>query len=389
MGGGEVSVAPGRDRHPTLHRRVVILAAILSAALPASGWTWGGAVHHYIAQNYSQHLPAYIDGLRTYDTVVDQKVTDPDSRKSYTPGESYRHYIDIDAYPAFFYGTLSHDRAALEAQYGASTVLANGVLPWAVGEVVTTLTQQFQAQQWSAAATTIADLCHYVGDAEQPLHCTENYDGQLTGNSGIHSRYESEMMSAHLGDLHTSPMTVAFYPSTLNALFDVITASWSGASTILQADDDARAATGGQFNSTYFASLWTRTASLTRTRIDSATVVTASLVYTAWVNAGRPTVPGSSATYEPEPAAGTLLEARPTPFRDELTIHFAGAGPLNVEIFDVRGARVTRLVAGASGEGTVSWRPAGSGPQVRPGLYFIRLTGPDLNLVRRVTLIGG
>ena len=44
-------------------------------------------------------------------------------------------------------------------------------------------TQQFQAQQWSAAALTIADLCHYVGDGCQPLHCTENYNGQLTGNT--------------------------------------------------------------------------------------------------------------------------------------------------------------------------------------------------------------
>ena len=315
--------------HRTSHRHVVVLAAALALIAPASGWTWGGATHHYIAQNYSQHLPPYMDGLRAYDGVVDQKVTDPDTRKSSTPGESYRHYIDIDTYPEFYAGTLTHDRATLEAEYGASTVLDNGVLPWAVGEVVATLTQQFQAQQWSDAATTIADLCHYVGDANQPLHCTENYDGQLSGNSGIHSRYESTMMSTHIGDLHTSPMAVAYYPNAVNAMFDLITASWTGVSTILQADGTARAASGGAFNSTYYASLWASTQSLTRTRIDSATVMTASFVYSAWVDAGEPTVPGSSAGIEPGAIADTRLDAGPSPFRDRLNIRFAGAGPMS------------------------------------------------------------
>jgi hypothetical protein len=40
------------------HASVVILTAILCAVLPATGWTWGAVGHHYIAQNYSQHLPA-------------------------------------------------------------------------------------------------------------------------------------------------------------------------------------------------------------------------------------------------------------------------------------------------------------------------------------------
>ena len=373
--------------HPVPRGYVLVLVAILSAALPASGWAWGGATHHYIAQNYSQHLPPYMDGLRAYDSVVDQKVTDPDTRKPTTPGESYRHYIDIDAYPGFFSGTLSHNRATLEAQYGASTVLNNGVIPWAAGEVVATLTQQFQAQQWSEAAVTIADLCHYVGDADQPLHCTQNYDGQLTGNSGIHSRYESSMMSTHIGDLHTSAMTVTYYPNAVDEMFDIITASWAGVSTILQADNTARTASGGTINSTYYASLWASTQSLTRTRIDSATVSTASFVYTAWVNAGEPAVPGSSAGVDPVAVTGAHLGVSPTPFRDRLAIRFTGAGPLSVDVFDVRGSRVARLVESASGAGGVSWRPADSGRQIAPGLYFIRLTGPKVNLVRRVTLL--
>ena len=360
---------------------IFVLTALLTAGLPATGWTWGFATHHYIAQNYSKHLPPYIDGLRVYDGVVDQKVTDPDTRRPTTPGESYRHYIDIDNYPEFFSGTLSHDRAALEAQYGAATVLENGIVPWAVGEVVATLTLQFQSQQWSAAATTIADLCHYVGDACQPLHCTRNYDGQLTGNNGIHSRYETTMMSPHIGELTTPVTPVTYYANPVDAMFDIVDDSWAGVSPVLEADNTARAASGGSFNSTYYASLWNSTQNLTRSRINVAAVATASFVFTAWYNAGMPQVPGSTLDVPSASVSGVRLAVGPSPFRDALTIQYAGAGPLTIEVLDVRGARVAQVVDHASAPGSVSWRPT---QQIPPGIYFVRLIGPDVSLVRRV-----
>jgi len=372
------------------HASVAVLAAVLCVGLPATGWTWAAVGHHYIAQNYSKHLPAYIDGLRAYDSVVDAHVTDADSRKGSTPGESEKHFIDIDWYPEFLAGTLPRDRAALEAMYGAATVYSHGVLPWAIDAVMATLTTQFRAQQWSAASLTIADLCHYVGDANQPLHCTKNFDGQLTDNNGIHTRYESSMLSTYVAQLSTPAMTVTYYPSALDAAFDVITASWAEASPILAADNVAKAAAGGSTNSaTYYASLWNSTHTLTQARLDTASVMTASLVFTAWTDAGRPTVPGSSADVPPLPAPdpGVHLVAGPSPFRDVLTVRFAGAGPMSVDVFDVRGARVARLVDHATEAGTVTWRPGSSGAAVGPGLYFVRLAGPGLKLVRRVTRV--
>ena len=367
-----------------MKRRAVALLAALAMVSPATVWCWGWEAHHYIAQNYSKHLPAVIDGLRAHDSIVDQKVNDPDIRRPYTPGESYRHYIDIDRYPEFLLGTLPHDRAALEALYGAGTVLTTGIVPWAVGEVVATLTQQLAARQWTAAASTIADLCHYVGDATQPLHCTENYDGQLTGNGGIHARYETAMISAHIGELHTPAIATTHYPDVVEAMFDIVEGSWDGVRPVLDADNAARAASGGAFNSVYYASLWTDTEMLTRARIDAATLATASFVHTAWKNAGQPPVPGSSETLPPPPiAAGPArLEAGPSPFRDALNIRFDGPGPLVVDIFDLRGARIMRLVEGVAGAGTLSWTPPGG---VNPGLYFVRLTSPERSIVRRVT----
>lgn len=373
---------------------VVVITAVLCAAIPSTGWTWGGRGHTYVAQHYSQHLPAYIDGLRTHDTEVAAHVSDADSRKGSTPGESEKHYIDIDYYHEFLEGTLPRERAALEALYSPAIVTQYGVLPWAIVASVNTLTTQFQASNWTAAALTIADLCHYVGDANMPLHCAVNYNGQLTGNTGIHSRYESTMLSTsypYLGQLNTLAMTTTYYASPLDAAFDVIAASYAGVAPILAADNTAKAAAGGSTTSaTYYASLWNSTRTLTQARLDTASVMTASLVYTAWSNAGRPVVPASSATLDmPAPLAdaGVRLVAGPTPFRDLLTVRFAGGSAMSVDVFDVRGARVARLADNVSGEGSVTWRPGSSGAAVRPGLYFVRLSGPGTNVVRRVTLV--
>ncbi len=49
---------------------------------------------------------------------------------------------------------------------------------------------QMQAD-WLVTAGAIA---HYIGDMAQPLHCTENYDGQLSGQKGIHAFFEDEMV---------------------------------------------------------------------------------------------------------------------------------------------------------------------------------------------------
>jgi hypothetical protein len=363
-------------------RLSAVLTAILILALPARGWAWGFDTHRYIARNYSKHLPAQMFGLRAYDGVVETWVTHPDERRSSTPGEGPRHYIDVDWYPEFLAHEMPHQRSVLEAEYGAAQVEDIGIVPWAVDEEVALLTQQFQAGQWSNAAVTIADICHYVGDACQPLHCTLNYDGQLTGNDRIHSRYETTMMSSRIGLLNTPVMPVDYYPNVPDAMFSIVGGSWTGLPIVLEGDNVAKAAAGGSTSSTtYYNALWNHTQSLTRTRIDSATVVTASMVFTAWVRAGRPTIPGSPVAGVEDVAIAPRLDAGPTPFRDVLSVRFAGAGPLTVDVYDVRGARVAQLADGAAA-GSVEWRP---GSDVRPGLYFVRLATPERSVVRRVT----
>lgn len=49
--------------------------------------------------------------------------------------------------------------------------------------------RQALQEKWLVMAGTMG---HYVADLSQPLHVSENYDGQLSGQKGIHSYYEDE-----------------------------------------------------------------------------------------------------------------------------------------------------------------------------------------------------
>jgi hypothetical protein len=361
--------------------RVALTAALALTLLPATGRTWGGQVHHYIAQHYSAHLPPWVDGLRAYDAVVDDESTVPDERKGSTPGEAEKHYIDIDWYPEWLAGTFPHDRATLEARYGDYAVRSHGLLPWAIEDTYATLTQQIRTGSWSAAALTIGDLSHYVADATQPLHCTENYDGDMTGQGGIHSRYESVMMAGHIDDLVAPTAPAESLASAREAAFACIGDSYAAVAGLLRADEDALRSASG-YDATYYALLWNSTATMTRARIDSAIVLTASLVYSAWIDAGRPAVPGSSATWGPPVVALSLAVRHHFVEGSPVEIDWSGAGPVSLDVLDVTGRRVARLVTGGSGEGTVQWPSAANG--ARAGVYFVRLHAPAGQVVRRL-----
>src|SRR5690606_32801322 len=51
----------------------------------------------------------------------------------------------------------------------------------------------FKTKDARAILKLAADLGHYIADANVPLHTTENYNGQLTGQHGIHGLWESRL----------------------------------------------------------------------------------------------------------------------------------------------------------------------------------------------------
>ena len=91
-------------------------------------------------------------------------------------------------------------------------------------------------------------------------------------------------------------------------------------------------------------------------------------------------------------SASRPLAAAPNPFKPRVNIHLysSKAGAATVEVFDLRGRRVARLLEEpiAAGQQSLVWNGVDEGNRVvASGVYFIRATTPDGSHTMRVALV--
>ncbi|MBK8554584.1 MAG: hypothetical protein IPL65_01875 [Lewinellaceae bacterium] len=70
---------------------------------------------------------------------------------------------------------------------------AHGILPWNLSRMQGQLTAAFRRRDSKKILRLCADMGHYIADAHVPLHTTSNYNGQKTGQDGIHGFWESRI----------------------------------------------------------------------------------------------------------------------------------------------------------------------------------------------------
>ncbi|MBA4311817.1 MAG: hypothetical protein C0417_04210 [Chlorobiaceae bacterium] len=357
-------------------RCIPILFLIQNFAL-----SWGSTAHRFINLKAPMHLPETMADLKKDSLFYRAYASAPDYRKDYTDtsffAEDKRHYIDIDVYPNF--KTIPHNLDSMIALYGRSYVHETGTLPWAIILTLDSLRVQFIRHDYIKAESTMSDLGHYVADATQPLHCTENYDGDLTGNGGIHSRYESSMITTYQSLLTISQDSARYIYSPLDYSFELILQSQALVDSVLIADSYAKNISGwsgsGTVPAAYYAALWEKTERFTRERIQTATVAIASLWYSAWIDAQA--VANVATEDEFQPIQFSLEQNYPNPFNPITKIRFTmrDARFTSLNIFNVLGIEVATLVNELKqpGEYTVTW-DASSMPS---GVYYYRLQAWD------------
>lgn len=69
----------------------------------------------------------------------------------------------------------------------------HGILPYHLEQMIFRLTEAFREKDVRKILRHSADIGHYIADAHVPLHTTQNYNGQLTGQDGIHAFWESRL----------------------------------------------------------------------------------------------------------------------------------------------------------------------------------------------------
>jgi hypothetical protein len=273
---------------------VALLAVVLQAA-PALAW--GALAHRFIMRRALELLPPQIKPF--FDRFRDElvlRVNDPDLwRVAGFDEEVPNHQIDfgVDDYGPYPFVALPRDYDMAVQKFGVATVRRHGTLPWRTTEEFGNLRRtmaSFARNQLYANGNTVlfaAALAHYIQDAHQPLHVHNNYDGQLTGQAGLHSRFESELFERFESRLTISPPPIAPIPSMRDFIFDIALKAYLLVPQILEAD--RRAIEGRDtYDDAYFEAFLARVKPVFEQQLAGAITATAAAITQAWRDAGEP-----------------------------------------------------------------------------------------------------
>jgi hypothetical protein len=358
-----------------------------------SGWGWNA--HRFINGSSVYHLPNSMVLFVQDSSLFAEHSTDADQRRvsgdTSLFAEGPRHYLDIDDYPDF--QNLPQDLDTLIRIYGWERVKQNGTIPWATIWVYDSLVAQLSRGDWTTAKLTASDLGHYVADAHQPLHCTLNYNGQFTDNYGIHSRYESGMLSpdTYLSSLFIVPDSTLFIADRLSYAFDYIRHSNGLVDSVLRADNHAKTVSGWNGSGTppglYYVALWEETGAMTLDLMQRGTRALANLWYTAWVDAGLLTPTDVEVPAEVLPAEFHLAQNFPNPFNGQTVISYTlpVGGTVSLVVYSLDGREVATILREnqSAGQHTVYF----DGFDLASGAYFYRLQLGKFTQTRKFVLL--
>jgi hypothetical protein len=281
------------------------LAALLCSFTPSPAFAWGFAGHQLIMRRAIELLPAELKPFFTAhrDEMV-LRVTDPDLWRSVGWEDDPNHFMDfgVPEFGPYPFSALPREYGAAIEKFGMATIKRDGTLPWREAEEFGNLRRAYEGfarhspYASSDAVLFAAVASHYIEDANQPLHATNNFDGQLTGQTGVHARFERDLIERFESRLTLHPATAAPIANPRDAAFDALLASFKLVDPVLAAD---RAASAGKdvYDDDYFEKFFAGARPVLEQRLDDSITATVAVIAGAWEQAGRPVL--------------TLKDARP------------------------------------------------------------------------------
>ncbi|MBW8049563.1 MAG: S1/P1 Nuclease [Cytophagales bacterium] len=201
--------------------RKTILSFLIIIIINICGYTWGFFAHRRINHLAVFTLPTeMVSFYKKHILYITENAVNPDRRRYAVEGEAPRHYIDIDHFGKDAIYTMPRRWEDAVAKYTEDTLMAYGIVPWHINTVKYWLTNAFRDKDVNRILRISADLGHYIADANVPLHTTENYNGQFTGQYGIHAFWESRLTELYSDEYD-------FFVGQASYINDPLETAWS------------------------------------------------------------------------------------------------------------------------------------------------------------------
>ena len=267
-------------------------------------FSWGFFAHKRINRMAVFTLPPEMFSFyKKHIDYITEHAVDPDSRRNVVADEAPRHYIDLDHYGEHPLDSVPKFWKYAVAKYTEDSLKAYGIVPWHIEIMMRRLTDAFKQGNLDRILKVSTELGHYVGDSHVPLHTTENYNGQMTNQKGIHGFWESRIPELKAGDYDYFVGRAVYIDKPIDEAWETVAASFSEKDSVLlfEAELNKKFSTDKKYSFENRGATVTKVYSqeyteaydkmldgMVERRMRASIITVGSMWYTAWVNAGQP-----------------------------------------------------------------------------------------------------
>ena len=241
---------------------------------------------------FGQFLKNNSDPLKWYAVA-------PDYNKDIYSQEFHRHFIDTDYYDVYPFTKIPRNYEDLVSRYGEDKIRKYGIAPWTINETCERIIDLLKKNQFEKAIYNMGVVGHYIADLHNPLHTIINYNGQFTGNDGVHKRWEHRLVDEYVKKINPVG-NIEDVEDPWSFSMKIVKESFKLHQDILDADTKARKLLTKKqaarldsydvlsFEKPYLDVLYNETEDLLHDRLGRAVIRVASLWNYCWEQAGRP-----------------------------------------------------------------------------------------------------
>jgi hypothetical protein len=271
--------------------KLLLFVAVLELCVPGGSFGWGNNAQRLIVSHAVDTLPydirPFFENNRSF---LIQHVNDPLNQLDKHPNERQNHFIELDKYGKFPFDALPRNYKAALSKYNKSKIEATGLLPWQIGVYSAKLTDDLKNSRWDEAKIDAAFLASYVAEAHDPFNTTENYDGKMTGQSGVNERFNTMLIDRYGSFFPVSAHDASFITDPTDYAFDMCLNAHSHVESLLLADRSARRGMSS-YTDEYYDRFYNQVAGTLIKQLSDASTDVGSYWLTAWTNAGKPQLP--------------------------------------------------------------------------------------------------
>jgi hypothetical protein len=265
--------------------------------------SWGFFAHTEINRLAIFTLPKGISRFyKSNSKYLSDHAVDPDKRRYADTAEAPRHYLDVELYENNI-DSIPRKWDDAVSRYGLQKLHQNGILPWQIQVSYYKLVNAFKTCDSAKILIYSAYLGHYIADAHVPLHTTQNHNGQLSNQVGIHAFWESRLPELFSKDYNYLVGKARYIENPLTEAWKIVSHTHSLVDSVLCCEAELSATFPDyrkysyserkdqvlrQYSREYSKAYHEKMNRMVEKQMRAALLSTGSFWYSAWIDAGQP-----------------------------------------------------------------------------------------------------